>query len=37
MLDVKFVIMDDPRMEVQEQAYVYFADFLDECEGYVTC
>ena len=36
MLDVKFVGVDDPRRETQERAYVYFADFLDECEGNVT-
>ena len=24
---------DDPRRATQEQAYVFFGDYLDECEG----
>lgn len=33
LLRVHFVDVDDPRRASQEQTYVFFGDYLDECEG----
>ena len=33
LFDIAFCDPEDPNRAKQEATYVYFADFLDECEG----
>ena len=33
LLCVKFCNKDDPKRSLEEQAYMFFVDFLDDCEG----
>ena len=33
MAEVKYSKKESPNLPAEEQVYIYFVDFLDECEG----